>query len=336
MQVTLPSVIALHANMAPGTMLTGFTPANGTMRWECSYQRGESASLLFNSAHPHLANRPIQQNGVEYAVFPTSMPNVGALVEVTAALQTQASATQSGPIAMTGGTHLISHLPGGTTANHPPAGRQSEVLAVVNTFRMALVYLGGKGVTAGALQGGVIGDIGWAVGQSRDVVRPSMQYGHAIRYNTVQFVSPTCTVPDLTVIMPPRSLNRFQGAGEEAGMWHPFSVHVQNCPSGIKHIRYRFNRPNAGLLDERAQVMRGGHHNVMTSAQGVGIQLAMDDALASLIHFGSEQRFMAPPETFEQGGAFAIPFKARYVKPAGMRASAGAIHAAVTFELNYD
>jgi type 1 fimbria pilin len=340
MQVTFPSVIALHANMVPGTMLTGFTPANGTMRWECRYQHGESASLLFNSAHPHLANRsPIQLNGTEYAVFPTSMPDVGALVEVTAGLQTQASATQSGPIAMTGGMHLISSLPGGATSNttsHPPAGRSSEIVAVVNTFRMALVYLGGKGIAAGALHGGVIGDIGWTVGQPRGVARPGMQYGHAIHYNTVQFVSPTCTIPDLTVIMPPRTLNRFQGAGEEAGAWHPFSVNVQNCPSGIKQIRFRFNRPNAGLLDERGQVMRGGHHNMMTSARGIGIQLAMDDTLASLIHFGSEQRFMAPTETFEQGGAFTIPFKARYVKPAGLRAGAGAIHAAVAFELNYD
>lgn len=334
MHVTFPAVVAISARQAPGAMLTDFIEAQGAMRWECRYSSGETIGLHFQGGQPAMPGKQAQVNGLTYAVFPTNLPDVGMLVELTATLASRVQATQEGPIAISGDNRPL----GSARAHTHGEGRamSSEIVASVKKIRLALVSTGPHRVKAGALQGGVVGHVGIIPGACEGAARPALQYRQPVTFSGVQFVAPTCTVPDLTVMMPPHTLAQFKGAPMKAGQWRQFAVEVQDCPAGIRHMHYRFNRPTSGLLDEVNQVMRGGYTDDVVSAKGLGIQLMSDDAGQALVYFGQERVLQLHPDIMGRGGALRIPFKARYVKPAGMLAAAGRIHVAVAFELIYD
>jgi len=328
MHVTFPAVVALRAGVAPGALLTDFVQADGAMRWECTYDRHEHIGVFINSLRSDVSGQHANVNGVGYAVYATGLPEVGMLIELTTALESSALATEEGVLAMTGVSHQL-----GRTASVAGVGTgtPSQATLRIQRVRLALVRLAGGRLTAGTLQGGVVGQAGIALGAANtSSAMPVLQMTHQITYSTVQFVAPTCSVPDVTVIMPPYALSRFKGIQSIAGQWQPFLIHVQDCPAGIRSLHYRFNRPNTGMLDEVNQAMRG--KNGLSAAKGIGIQLSGDDNV--LIRFGADRTYVS--QQLGLGGAFAIPFAARYVKPAGMLATAGSVRAAVTFELNYE
>lgn len=328
LHVTLPGTIALRGAMMPGTMLSDFIPAEGTMRWACSVAHGESAGVFFSGMHAELPDIKKEHHGLMYSVFPTNLPAVGLLVEMTTAVETTTHTTQEGAIAVTGRSSRV-----GGVASGAQNGRDTEVTVSVRQARVALVSTGQRAFRTGTLQGGVVGYVGVGAGTGAGQL---LQYRHAITYGGVQFVSSTCKVPDLTVIMPSLPVSRFEGVPALAGPWQPFVITVEDCPPGMEHVQYRFNRPGTGMLDETSHVMRAGAPGLASGVQGVGVQLAADNPDATIVRFGQPVDFTVPAHLSAQGGTFAIPFKARYFKPAGKTVRAGLVRAAVMFEISYE
>jgi type 1 fimbria pilin len=326
--VRLPSVISIPVGITPGTILGEFVDATDAGRWACQGADGaaNTIGLGFKGFLPPSARQYTHINGKRYAIFQSNLPYIGLLAEFTLMLETASHQLKEIVVPVTQANTTLATLAAGLRRGNGAAPTQNLHIQI-KKIRLALVYTGGQPLAAGAVAAGELGQVGVTSDGGM------MQFTHRIHHSAVQLVAPTCAVQDLTVSMPAHGVQDFIAHGVQAGRWQPFVIDINHCPTGIRRMRYRLVRPRYGLLDEELQVMRGGPQNTFSSAQGIGIQMATDTLSATVIRYGSDYDVA---EHHPNNTHWRIPLKARYVKPAGMQASAGSVNAAVTFEISYE
>lgn len=330
--VRFPPVISIPTGITPGTVLGEFVDATDAGRWTCRGAQGsvQVGSLRFNSFLPLSARQFTSINGKRYAIFQTNLPYIGLLAEFTVVLETASHQIKEIVVPVTQANMTLARL--ATVLSAGSGAATLHMIAIqIKKIRLALVYTGGQQLAAGSMAASTLGQVGVATMTEAD--RGLTQFTHRIHYSSVQLVAPTCAVQDLTVTMPAYSVHDFTGSGLQAGRWQPFAIDINHCPSGIRRMRYRLVRPRYGLLDEVDQVIRGAPGNVSSSVQGIGIQIATDTLPASVIRYGSDYDAAVQNRNHAH---WHIPLKARYIKPAGMQASAGSVNTAVTFEISYE
>lgn len=311
--VALPSAIAVPIHARAGELLTGFHPAAGSAGWHCDLSGVMDARVLWQDAYPPQRMQVDAPDGMSYTVVPSTVEGIGLLIRARLAMHTGASSDTETVTAGVSGKLL----------------RKLSMLEKVNIFltdvSVALVKTGASFSFVSELRPGQAGRFGIQINGQLD---PG---GYVIRYPGIHLVAPTCQVPDVTVHMPVQSLRDLHGSGMRTGSWQPFRVRLQDCP-GVRRIAYRFHTPYSGLLDAEQQVIRPDRQHM--AASGVGIQIAEDDGSDTPVRFDRAYRY--PDVARATGRNVDVLFRARYVKPAGMLASAGLVRSSVVVELSYE
>ncbi|WP_058913363.1 fimbrial protein [Entomohabitans teleogrylli] len=135
----------------------------------------------------------------------------------------------------------------------------------------------------------------------------------------------TCTTPDVTVTLKDVSVNQFTGIGSSAAKTH-FDLRFNSCPPNMNSIDYSF-AATTPILDASNGVVA---LNAASTADGVGIQLLREDSTP--VTFNSLYRLDSYSPTY--GGNYTVPLIAG-IYQTDNAVSAGSVHSAVTFTLNY-
>ncbi|WP_153787201.1 fimbrial protein [Pseudomonas sp. EMN2] len=144
-------------------------------------------------------------------------------------------------------------------------------------------------------------------------------------------ISPqSCETPDTTVQMGNYTLREL---GYEQGSTTkpvPFSIKLNNCPSGINTVKYRFKKASQ-IYDYQNGVIRLSSDS---TAKGLGVQIKDADNRPILIDDNTRQTFN---DYDSKGGNFEIPLTAAYfrIKNEGQDFQAGTANAELIFTIEY-
>jgi type 1 fimbria pilin len=328
MHVNFPASLSLRSHPKMGSLITPFTSAEGVMHWECELKSGERISALLNNMASRQTQQKVQVNGKTYAVYPSNIAGVGIIMQLTVALEGDAVSRNEQEWVITRKRQILGRI---VNAHDD---QPMVVRIMIKQLSLALVHLSHSKLPAQTLNDDVLEQIGLTVEGQTNGNHSAFTLFHRVHMRGSRFVASTCTVPDVTVTMPPLRLSTSQKHLAMQGEWYPFTIPIADCPAGMGRLHYRFGPPKTGLLDIKQQVMRGANDGLLAAAKGIGIQLALDNE--QIVQFGQDYTAYPPAYLIQQGGVYVMPFKARYVKPVGHVAHSGRVFAPVSFELDYE
>jgi major type 1 subunit fimbrin (pilin) len=148
-------------------------------------------------------------------------------------------------------------------------------------------------------------------------------------------VTPTCTTPNVSVVMPTIYQSALKGAGTSAGTTS-FNIALNSCPAGMNSIQYEIDPVTTVVSSTDAVVALDGS----STAAGIGVQLLDNDGnpLTAANGFQSAATLGTAPGSgtynSSTGGDYTIPLKARYYQT-GTTVSPGSVSTEMTFTMTY-
>lgn len=143
--------------------------------------------------------------------------------------------------------------------------------------------------------------------------------------STINVAQSSCTTPDFTVSLGTHAHTELRTVGSSTSSTH-FNIPLNNCPAGIRSIKYKVDAVTAILDADRAIVAL----NANSTANGVGVQLL--DGSGNVHPFGTTRTAAGINAA---GGNFAIPLRARYFRT-GSGISGGTANTSMTFTISYE
>lgn len=327
--IHFPSTLIISPTATTGSLLTPFVSAEGRLHWQCRYaSEAQGIALLFHALHSaSSASKKIVIEGEKYTAFATNIAGIAIVLR----LQKQAAVYQHYEQTQTINIHhqqqLLGHIHHGPISEMPHHSIAVNTDLMVDHIEAALVKTNDFSIKPGVISSGIIGHIG--VANTHDMHYSGLlAQTHAIHFNAVHIVVPTCLTSDVLVQLPKQKISDFKGRHVATGAWMPFAIPLKRCPSTMQKIRYRLLRPNSGFINEQQLIIRP----VTTEATAKGVGLQIGDRRHQLIQYGRD----LTAHKHSDSQLFEIPLFVRYIKPANAMVTPGVINASVLFELNYD
>ena len=340
-QINFPATIMVprDASVPVGTLLSGWV-SGAPESWTCSFLR-PYMPVTWLDLITATSDR-IAYGGKNYAVIKTNVNGVGIIAKLNFSGATSSSTGPRLPIS--GGIDIDdTRLRNNQSASAVYSGWSSRRNADPNTFvytstiSLALIRTGTQSLGGSRISGGLFGRSGIRFQNmvAEGTPNPSLpfQYTHNISYSGVTFVQGTCQTPDVVFNMGSLQISTFQGAGTRNGNWKQQNFTINNCPAGMNNVSVTLTSPAAGWLDSVNKVFKLTNPNDPTTAQGIGIQLAMT---ASQTIPAYDTPILLNGYNSATGGSFTVPLWARYVKPAtSTTVSAGRANGVMIFTMVY-
>ncbi|NML33937.1 type 1 fimbrial protein [Paraburkholderia sp. G-4-1-8] len=152
---------------------------------------------------------------------------------------------------------------------------------------------------------------------------------------SMNIVTPSCTTPDVNVVMSSIKQSELKGVGTSAGTTS-FNIALNSCPAGMNSIQYEIDPATTVVSSTDAVIALDGS----STATGIGLQLLDNDGnpLTAAKGFQSAATLGSAPgsSTYNSstGGDYTIPLKVRYYQT-GTPVGPGTANSEMTFTMTY-
>lgn len=305
----MPALINVRSGVTDrGSVLGGWSSRGRTEDWLANCSADYTTSTRLSSTQQPL-ELTVNDGGIEYAVYPTEIDNIGYYVSVggdgNRVLALEETHTRPGST-RTGNNAWVKFVATGPI--NPGTYSLSRRHFLTFHFRR---------ISNGTVQGAF--DF-------------AMSYSAA----TVRVTGATCSVRandrNQQVVLPTVSRSSLQGVGSTAGS-KGFTIGV-NCPAGVA---LHATMTDANFPDNRGNFLRLAEDS---TAAGVGLQITATDT-ANVVSYGADSRVAGNTNQWFVGGNatsgatnYIIPFKVSYVQTAA-NVRPGTVRARSTITFSY-
>lgn len=294
----VPSSITVPRDAPIGTLLTEWAMVGNTSYYPACTGSDSGSGMAFRPLGLVKAGMTVN-NGVNATVWKTDVAGVGVAISVSpyangcGALSWQDLGTPTSffPTGWVGAT--CSNQPGGTAQNG-------------GWVTFALVKTGpvGGGIV---LSRDLIEGASMTRANSNSAYIPGASNRKTFKMNYFRVTSAACRTSDFPVDLGSHPQSVFKGIGSTSRPVS-FNVQVNNCPSGMNSVQYRFEPVNA-VLDPAKGVLALSSASI---AKGIGLQLK--DSNGGALEYNRQY----PLEAYSpsMGGSYTIPLTAAYYQTA--------------------